>query len=251
MAESGRLSTLANGLRVLERLVEGDRTLRDLASNCGLPRQTTYRIAATLVAEGWADRDGSVYRASPRMWSIAAQSFDFDELRATYSAVVRRLADEHGESVHLAIFDRDSVVYIDKADGSHPVGSYTTLGGRAPAYCVATGKMLLAHAGRTVIESVLSAGLSQHTPHTLDESGLRLELAEIRERGYSVNHGEWRLGVGGLAVPLWSPFNEVVAALGFSGPIERILERREVLVMALEEAAGAEMRAERTRGVAR
>jgi IclR family transcriptional regulator, KDG regulon repressor len=240
--DAGRLSTLSNGLRVLERLVDGDRTLRDLAAECGLPRQTTYRIVATLVAEGWAERDGAVYRASPRLWSLAAQSFSFDDLRATYSTVVRRLAEEHGESVHLAILDRDSVVYVDKADGSNPVGSYTTLGGRAPAYCVATGKVLLAHAGADALEAVIAGGLPRHTPHTLDEGGLRLELEEIRLRGHSSNRGEWREGVGGLAVPLWSPFDEVVAALGFSGPSERIFERQEVLLMALHEAVGTDVR---------
>lgn len=242
MSETVRLSTLANGLRVLEHLVDGDRTLRDIAAACGLPRQTAYRIVATLVAEGWADRDGSVYRASPRLWSLAAASFSFDDLRHRCSGTVRRLADEYGESVHLAVLDHGEVVYVDKADGSNPVGSYTTLGGRAPAYCVATGKLLLAHSQPAVVEAVIAGGLHRHTATTLDEGGLRLDLEDIRLRGHSVNRGEWRDGVAGLAVPLRSPFGDVMAALGFSGPTERIFEQYDVLVMALREAAGSDAR---------
>ncbi len=241
MSDANRLSTLANGLRVMEHLVERPRSMRALAGACALPRQTTYRIVATLIAEGWVDRDGDVYRASPRLWSLAAQSFALADLRAAHAGTVRRLADEYGESVHLAVYDRGSVVYIDKADGSNPVGSYTVLGGRAPAHCVATGKLLLAHVDATALEQLVAAGLPKYSPLTLDSpDALRLELQRIAVDGYSVNRGEWRLGVGGVAVGVRSPFNEVVAALGFSGPSDRILSRMDELVLALREATGAD-----------
>jgi IclR family KDG regulon transcriptional repressor len=240
VADPNLLSTLANGLRVLEHLVAGPKSVRELAAACGLPRQTTYRLVATLVTEGWVDRDRDTYRASPRMWSLAAQSFSLTDLRDAHASTVRRLANEYGESVHLAVYDRGSVIYIDKADGSNPVGSYTTLGGRAPAYCVATGKLLLAYAGATTVEQLIAQGLEQHSPLTLSTDALRLELEQIRIDGFAVNRGEWRLGVGGLAVPVLSPFNDVVAALGFSGPSGRILSRLDELLLALREAVAAD-----------
>jgi DNA-binding IclR family transcriptional regulator len=173
------------------------------------------------------------------MWSLAAQSFDQSDLRDSYAGAVRRLAHEYGESVHLAVYDRGSVVYIDKADGSNPVGSYTTLGGRAPAYCVATGKLLLAFADAGAREAVLTGGLTAHTPltHSTPEA-LRIELDQVRRVGFAVNRGEWRLGVAGVAVPIRSPLHDVVAGLGFSGPSDRILDRVPELVAALEQAAG-------------
>jgi IclR family KDG regulon transcriptional repressor len=242
VADANRLSTLANGLGALEHLVAGAMTMRELAAACGLPRQTTYRIVATLIDQGWVDRTGETYRASPRMWSLAAQSFSFSDLRDAHAGTVRRLAQEHGESVHLAVLDRATVVYVDKADGSNPVGSYTTLGGRAPASCVATGKLLLAHADPVVLDQVVAAGLEQHSPLSIDSPGaLRVELERVRAHGFAVNRGEWRLGVGGVAVAVRNPFNEVVAALGFSGPSDRILARLDELVLALHEATGADL----------
>lgn len=239
VTDPNRLSTLANGLRVVEHLVDHAMGMRDLAAACGLPRQTTYRIVATLIDAGWVDRDHDIYRASPRLWSLAAASFSLQELRTTLTPIVHRLADEQGESVHLAVLDRESVVYIDKADGSHPVGSYTTLGGRAPAYCVATGKLLLAHADPAFVAKITSGPQHRHSPLTLhDAETLRLELDRVRADGFAVNRGEWRLGVGGVAVPVRSPGGDVVAALGFSGPSDRILARLEQLVAALHEATG-------------
>ena len=241
MPETNHLSTLANGLRVLECLVGQPMTMRALASACSLPRQTTYRIVSTLISEGWVDRVGESYQASPRMWALAAESFTFTGLRDAYAPVVRSLAMEYGESVHLAVYDRGSVVYIDKADGSNPVGSYSVLGGRAPAHCVATGKVLLAYAEPSMIDALVAVGLEQHTPLTMtDPVALRFELEKIRDQGFAVNRGEWRLGVGGVAVPIFSPFNEVVAALGFSGPSDRTLTRVEELLLALREATGTD-----------
>lgn len=63
MVTTNRLSTLSNGLRALELLEQQPWTMRDLAAACGLPRQTTYRIVATLIDAGWAERDGATYRA--------------------------------------------------------------------------------------------------------------------------------------------------------------------------------------------
>ena len=40
--------------------------------------------------------------------------------------------------------------------------------------------------------------------------------------GYAVNRGEWRETVGGLAVAIFNGMNQVVAALGISGPLERL-----------------------------
>ncbi|MFT4084847.1 MAG: IclR family transcriptional regulator [Nocardioides sp.] len=239
VAEGNRLGTLTNGLLVLERLLTRPMSVRELSEETGLARQTAYRIVATMMAARWVQREGEHYRTSPRIWSLAAQSFSFVGLRDAHAETLRQLAQTYGESVHLAVYDSGSVVYIDKADGSHPVGSYTTLGGRAPAYCVATGKLLLAFAEANVVDEVIAAGLERHSPLTVTEpAALRFELAQVHRDGYAVNRGEWRLGVAGVAVPVRSPFNEVVAAIGFSGPSNRVLSRLDELVAALRGAVG-------------
>jgi DNA-binding IclR family transcriptional regulator len=44
----------------------------------------------------------------------------------------------------------------------------------------------------------------------------------IRRQGYAVNRGEWRESVGGCAAPIFDPAGGVIAAIGVSGPIERL-----------------------------
>jgi DNA-binding IclR family transcriptional regulator len=237
------LNTLANGLNVVETMVGRKLSLRELADEVVLPRQTTYRILHTLIEVRWVDRDAdNLYFLSPRLWSLGVRSFGLNDLQRVMSPVVRRLAAEYGETVHLAIYRRGSVIYIQKEDGSHPIRSYTELGGQAPAYCVATGKALLAHQTSAEIEEVVyRTDLVAFTPQTVTDPGtLEKELDEVRSLGYALNRGEWREGVGGVAVPIFSPTGEVLAGLGFSGPIDRILARQEQLTAALREAARIE-----------
>ncbi len=238
------LNTLANGLEVLEVLVGRELTLRELAESVELPRQTVYRIVYTLMETGWVDRDiaTDAYRLSPNLWSLGTRSFGHDELRKAFAPDVRSLSEEWGETVHLAVYDRGHVVYIGKEEGTHPIRSYTELGGRSPAYCVATGKVLLAAQGVLEWDRVVKSGLEKYTEATItSRANLISELEKVRAEGFAVNQGEWREGVGGIAVPILSPAGETIAGMGFSGPSDRILPRLEELLEGLRKSAQAGM----------
>ena len=60
---------------------------------------------------------------------------------------------------------------------------------------------------------------------------LKDELRKVVRAGYAINRGEWREGVGGLAVALFNNLDQPVAAVGISGPLDRL--------SAADEAAGA------------
>ena len=47
-------------------------------------------------------------------------------------------------------------------------------------------------------------------------------MARIRAAGFATNRGEWRVSVWGVAAPLHGPDGSVVAAVGVSGPAERV-----------------------------
>lgn len=237
--DSAFLNTLSNGLKAVEALVDGRRTLRELAEILGLSRQTTYRIIRTLNVMGWTERRESddTYGLSTRLWSIGVRSHGSTDLREKWSYTVRKLSVDTGETVHLAVYDQGWSVYIAKHDGSYPISSYTRLGGRSPAYCVATGKVLLAAQPADEIEKVLAADLTKFSDKTItDPSELRKELGLIREKGYAVNDGEYRTEVGGIAIPIYSPLGDLIAAIGFSGPADRIRVKSDELLRALNES---------------
>ena len=217
-------STLAKGLTVIEWMARQQRDCRvtDLAQAFGLGRSNAHRTLQTLVECGWATQDAatSTYRPSLRLFELGALVAEVADIGALLRPHLAALAQATGETIHLAALDGAEIVYLDKFDSPLPVAAYSRIGGRAPACCVASGKALLAAAG--LDEAALRAlfgTLEAHTPNSItDFPTLAAELARTRQRGFTENREEWRLGVCGLGVPLFDARGRAVAALGMSVP---------------------------------
>ncbi len=220
-------STLAKGLAVLEWLARQPHASRaaEVAQAFSLARSNAHRTLRTLVECGWATQDAatSAYRASLRLFELGALVGEAAEIGPLVRPHLAALARDSGETIHLAALDGAEIVYLDKFDSPLPVAAYSRVGGRAPAYCVASGKALLAAAGleADALRALLGK-LAAHTPHTLvDLKALGAELERTRARGYAENREEWRLGVCGLGVALRDARGDAVAALGMSVPAIR------------------------------
>lgn len=75
--------------------------------------------------------------------------------------------------------------------------------------------------------NVIKNRLKSYTLRSLVKFGdLHRELEQVREQGYAINRGEWREQVVGVAAPIYDSRGLVVAALGISGPTERLDEDR-------------------------
>ena len=220
-------STLAKGLAVIEWLARQQRDCRvtDVAQALGLARSNAHRTLQTLVECGWAVQDSasSAYRASLRLFELGTLISDAADIKALVRPHLALLARATGETIHLAALEGAEIVYLDKFDSPLPVAAYSRIGGRAPAYCAASGKALLAAAGLDVaaLRQLLGA-LVAHTPNSLtDFDALYTELERTRMRGYAQNLEEWRRGVCGLGVPLFNARGDAVAAVGMSVPAIR------------------------------
>lgn len=223
--------TLLKGLMVLETIsrLDGEaQTLEQIASEVGLTRSNTHRTLQTLVHAGYIRRelDSGAYRCTLKMFELGARQLASMDARRLAPPFMRELARATGETVHLSVLDGLDVVYVDKLDSPQPLLAYSTVGGRAPAYAVATGKALLAFQAPDYIDHYGDA-IHQHTSDThVSLPALKQELADISRIGYAINRGEWRRGIGGIAAPVFNGLDKVVAALGISGPLERLTVRK-------------------------
>jgi DNA-binding IclR family transcriptional regulator len=215
--------TLHKGLALLE-ILSGKRELvgvANLARETGWGRSNVHRILQTLEATGYVRNVGGRYEASLKLWELGCRILEGVDLKRVAQAQMGELADATEETVHLSILNGVEVVYLDKIESSQPVRAYTAVGGRAPAYCVATGKALIAFAEADLLRRI-EARLVRHTSSTITEvAAMRKEIEAIRRLGYAVNRGEWREQVWGVASPIRNAAGEVVAAIGVSGPESR------------------------------
>src|SRR5690606_19310941 len=142
----------------------------------GLTRSNAHRTLQTLAHAGYVakDRASGAYRGTIRLFELGARQMAGMDVRRLAAPYMRELADKTGETVHLSVLDGLDVVYIDKIDSPQPVRAYSVVGGRAPAYAVATGKALLAYQPETYLDR-FDGALQAHTPATAST------LAELRQ----------------------------------------------------------------------
>lgn len=221
--------TFLKGLTLLELLARSEKPcgVTELAQEMQLTKSNVHRLLQGLVHQGFARNiDGSGrYELTMKLWELGSHVFGRLDVRQIAIPYMEELAAETSETVHLSALEGEDVLYLAKIDSPQPVRAYTTVGGRAPAYCVATGKAQLAWADVATLERVRS----KLVPHTSKSPAsvelLDQELERIRVSGYALNLGEWREQVCGVAAPIRDASTRVVAAVGISGPAERLRTR--------------------------
>lgn len=220
-------NTLIKGLTVLEALAHAQQPLgvTELAQQLGLAKSNVHRLLQALVELRYVRQleAGGGYTASIRLWELGSAVLSQLDLRRIAQPFMEKLQESTRETVHLSVLDGTEVVYVHKIDSMQPVRAYSQIGGRAPAHCVATGKVLLSALDRDQLAQMARGGLRAATPKTITEPvQFMQEIERIRVQGYAVNRGEWRESVGGIAAPIRGSRGQVTAAVGISGPIERL-----------------------------
>lgn len=223
--------TLLKGLKVLEAVTDTEnppRSIDDLAARVGLGRSNAHRTLQTLVYAGYIvkDEEAGRYRGTLRLFELGARQLAQLDVRKVAAPYMRTLADATHETVHLSVLDGMEVIYVDKIDSPKPIRAYSMIGGRAPAYAVATGKALLANKSSEYLDSNL-AHLQAFTSTTVASLPLlKEELSKVSRQGFAINRGEWRENVGGFAAAIFDSSDRPIAAVGISGPLDRFVAAR-------------------------
>ena len=219
-------NTLVKGLQLLEVLArsEGALGVSELATRLGLGKSNVHRLLQALVELGYVQKNEQrgTYQASLKLWEIGTAMASRLGIKTHAMEAMEQLLRRTRETVHLSVLDGDEVVYVHKLDSPEPVRAYSEIGGRVPAWCVATGKAILAWQSETYLAG-LAQRLQRHTPKTItDPVEFQRELERVRSAGFAVNRGEWRETVWGIAAPIRNGEGVVVAGIGISGPSTRV-----------------------------
>lgn len=193
-----------------------------MAVALGMGKSNAHRVLTTLAQLGYvvSQNDGR-YQATLKTWEVGCAVLDRLDFKSLARPVMEALTDSTSESCHLAVLDGFDVVYLDKVEGNQPVRTYSRIGQRAPAHVVAIGKVLLAF--QVGIAKRLPKMLARLTAQSIcKRTDLLKELESVRVSGYAINRAEWLEGVCGIGAPIRNSRNEVICAIGLSGPCSRL-----------------------------
>ena len=207
----------------------------ELQDESGLPKSTTSRLLTALERTELIERnDAGAYVAGPLFWLYATRHDPWDELVRLARPTLERLGEETGETVNLSVARGDRVVQVAQVDSTYLLGSRDWTQIDVPAHCSALGKVLLAY---DVID-VPGGALERLTSATITDPGeLRGQLAQVVRRGWASTVDELEIGLTGVGAPLRGAGGDVVAAVGISGPSQRLEGRREEIGRLLTDRA--------------
>lgn len=221
-------------LRTLERN-RGGVSLGEIAKEVGLARSTVQRIVDALDAEGLviASTAKTGVRLGPAILRLAsATRFEIAELARN---TLEKLSKDTGETVDLAVFDQDKVVFVDQIPGSHRLTALSGVGLSFPLHSSANGKAILAavEAGELakLKKRIKLVRLTQNTMTSWGE--LEQDLVKIREKHVAFDREENSLGICAIAMAITSPTGEM-AAISVPVPTHRFLENEATLVKKLK-----------------
>lgn len=222
--------SLVKALRLMEAMAVGDgpRGVTELAQQLGYQKSNVHRILTTLLEQGYVIRfdAGPTYQLNYKMFEIGSRVVSRLRLSEVARPYLRKIVRRTGESAHVMIYHNAEVIYLDKIENNAPIRASSEPGLRAPAYCVASGKVLLAYQPDDEVRRVLRR-IRSHTPATItDTDALRAEIDAVHTRGYALNRDGWRMGVSGAAAPVLAGQGHAIAALAILGPTERLTEEK-------------------------
>jgi IclR family pca regulon transcriptional regulator len=242
--ERDHVASLARGLAVIRSFDRShvQMTPSEVAERTELNRATARRLLLTLVREGYAATDGKWFRLRPQVLELgyaALASLSFAELAAPS---MQDLSNSVQETCLAVVLDGSDVVYVAKTTSQRLVHVSIEVGSRIPAFCVSSGRVLLA----ALPDDAVDRYLAQIEPSPFTDTTvtakheLRSIILGVREDGWSIVDQEYELGFRSLSVPIHDRAGMVVAALNVCCPSPRVsfeLMRTEFLPQALETAA--------------
>jgi IclR family acetate operon transcriptional repressor len=209
---------------VLAALADGPHGVTVVAQRARLPKSTTARVLATLVAEGAVEQiPGDVrYRLGPRMVALAAGARTTRSLIAIARPYLAELSAAVGEAAGLSVPEGTLVHYVDQVDSPHPVGVRDWTGTRIPMHAVSSGQVFLALRSPAELDAYLERRLEPFTSRTVVHSAaLRGRIRQVQLDGFAWTIEEYAEGIASVAAPVVDEEGEVVAAVHVHGPSYR------------------------------
>ena len=237
------LQSVGTALDVLDLLCNyEDLGVSEVAQYLEIGKSTAYRLLYTLQSKGYVKKDeNSRYRLSIKFAYFGSIVLDRMEIVKLARPYLEDLTLLTNETSHLVVWaENNEVRFVDKVSSSSTIRMESFVGLKKPAYCTATGKVLLSFKDDVFLDKYLeNVEFTEFTSYTIDNPlSLKETIFKIRKQGYSTDVDESEEGLTCFAAPILDPMGQALAAISVSGPTSRMLARRAFLIEHLINISG-------------
>jgi len=210
-------------LSIMEVMANENRsfTVTELSNRLNCSVNSIYRIMAELQLKKYVVKNdlNSSYQLSNKLYYLGSLIANKISLRKLAQKSMDTILEETRETTLLASLNNNmDTVIIDQLESPEPLKFVSTVGFSYPSYTSALGKVILAFRDEKYIDRYIKAtNFVKLTKNTITNShDFRIELENIKARGYALDLEESFVGLKCIAAPVLNSHNKVEASIGIS-----------------------------------
>jgi DNA-binding IclR family transcriptional regulator len=227
-----KISSVQKAIDILKLFDENVTELgnKEIADKLDLPTSTVSGLVYTLKENHYLsqNQENQKYRLGLMLLDRASVLLGQIDIRKIAYPLIKDISNWSGESVNLAVLEGGEIVYIERILSSHPLGIHYEIGKKQPIHSTALGKAIVSHLPHNELLSLLKDyKFFPVTKYTIiDKDKFEAELAEVRERGYSIDDQENEIGGRCVSVPILNKYSYPIAAISVSVPLQRLPDKK-------------------------
>jgi DNA-binding IclR family transcriptional regulator len=225
-----KINSAEKTIKILELLAEeGGLSVAEAASKIDMNRSTCHRFLVTLRELGYVVQDHlSHYRLSFRVFELGMKVADSVEIREVAYPYLKELSTLFNETINVGSLHNNEIIHLDKINSTEILRIDPNIGSRAPAYCTALGKAIIAYLPEEELNNFLiSVSLKKMTENTITtKEDLLKEFEKIRKQGFAVDREELYIGLRCVASPVLGYTNYPLYSISVAGPVSRMTKEK-------------------------
>lgn len=227
------IQSVAHALEVLEEMSKagGEIGVTELSKRLDLHKNNVFRLLATLELRGFVEQNPATenYRLGVKNLQLGQSYMAHNTLVQRAGPVLRKLAEETGETVSLAMLQNGYVQFPIAVASKKPVKVAAREGTSFPAKMNAAGRLLTAQMSDASLAEILGGDTPQ-------DVAIKSQLTELRSSGQIIDRGAIEADVVSMCRVVRGMNGEVVGAIELLVPQYRATKIEATAAM-LEEAA--------------
>jgi DNA-binding IclR family transcriptional regulator len=240
--------TLTRGLAIMQAVASGAHELMEISRLLGTTRSTTHRLASCLVQERYLRFAPSTgYALGPKLIELGFQAREEVSLATVARPYLDALAEQTGDTIHLALHDANDVLYLDKIPGKKGLEMRSRVGHRMPIAMTGVGKALMLDMSEDQWKALYEIASSipnahpAHSPKLLQKRSwteFRDRMREYAANGYAFDLEDNEPSIRCVAAPIYDADHKIAAAISVSSTVPYMsLKRMQSLIAIVKKAA--------------
>ena len=228
MSETKTIQSLVRAFSILELYIstnKTERTINEISESLNINKSTVYGLVDTLIYLGYLQKSKDKKIILGLKFLAYQKKIPLNKL---FNQIIKPYMDEisnkFSESANSAVLLNGNMFYLDKVSVAGSVSISNDMNGSQFLHCTGLGKCLLAFSDDSVFEYYSkNNNLKKMTKNTItDMNELKNHLDKIKLQGYSIDDEELSVGLKCYAVPVFTPYDELLCAISISGVSKRV-----------------------------